>query len=99
MKQKKIPLRTCVVTKESLPKKELLRIVRTPEGDIEVDETGKLNGRGAYIKKDLEVLEKARKSNILEKRLEVKIDDEVYEKIKNCIEKWGGHHDDIRRLC
>ncbi len=87
MKQKKIPLRTCVVTKESLPKKELLRIVRTPEGDIEVDETGKLNGRGAYIKKDLEVLEKARKSNILEKRLEVKIDDEVYEKIKNCIEK------------
>ena len=51
MKIKKIPLRTCVVTKESLPKKELLRIVRTPEGVVQVDETGKMNGRGAYIKK------------------------------------------------
>ena len=87
MKTKKIPLRTCVVTKESLPKKDLLRIVRTPYGDIEVDETGKLNGRGAYIKKDLSVLEQARKSNILEKKLEIKIEDSVYEKIKECIEK------------
>ena len=87
MKTRKIPLRTCVVTKESLPKQELLRIVRTPEGDIKVDETGKLNGRGAYIKKDLQVLESAQKSNILEKRLECKIDDSVYEEIKKCIEK------------
>ena len=87
MKTKKIPLRTCVVTKESLPKKDLLRIVRTPYGDIEVDETGKLNGRGAYIKKDLSVLEQAKKSKILEKRLEIEIEDSVYEKIKECIEK------------
>ena len=87
MKTKKIPLRTCVITHESLPKQELLRIVRTPEGDIEVDETGKLNGRGAYIKKDLVALEKAMKSNILEKRLECTIDDSVYEKIKKIIEK------------
>ena len=87
MKTKKIPLRTCVITHESLPKQELLRIVRTPEGDIEVDETGKLNGRGAYIKKDLVVLEKAMKSNILEKRLECKIEDSVYDKIKEIIEK------------
>ena len=87
MKVKKIPLRTCVITKESLPKKELLRIVRTPEGDIKVDETGKLNGRGAYIKKDLSVLEKARKSKILEQRLECSIDENVYEEIKKCIEK------------
>ncbi len=87
MKTRKIPLRTCVVTKESLPKQDLLRIVRTPEGDIKVDETGKLNGRGAYIKKDLQVLESAHKSNILEKRLECKIDDSVYEEIKKCIEK------------
>ena len=57
MKQRKIPLRTCVVTKESLPKQELLRIVRTPEKVVKVDETGKLNGKGAYIKKDLAVLE------------------------------------------
>ncbi|MBQ6324271.1 MAG: YlxR family protein [Bacilli bacterium] len=87
MKVKKIPLRTCVVTKENLPKKELLRIVRTPEGEIKVDETGKLNGRGAYIKKDLSVLEQAQKSKILEKRLECKIEDSVYENIKKIIEK------------
>ena len=87
MKVRKIPLRTCVITKEALPKKELLRIVRTPEGEVKVDETGKLNGRGAYIKKDIEVLKKAQKSNILAKRLECSIDDNVYEEIKNIIEK------------
>ena len=87
MKVRKIPLRTCVVTKEKLPKKELLRIVRTPEGNIEVDETGKLNGRGAYIKKDLAVLEKAKKTSALEKKLECKIEDNVYEIVKKSIEK------------
>jgi len=87
MKIKKIPLRTCVVTKESLPKKELLRIVRTPEGVVQVDETGKMNGRGAYIKKDINVLEKAMKTKVLEKKLECKIEDYVYEEIKSIIEK------------
>ena len=87
MKQRKIPLRTCVVTKGSLPKQELLRIVRTPEKVVKVDETGKLNGKGAYIKKDLAVLEKAMKSKILEKRLECKIEESVYEEIRNIIEK------------
>ena len=55
MKVRKIPLRTCVVTKEVLPKKELLRIVRTKEDGVVADETGKINGRGAYIKKSMEV--------------------------------------------
>lgn len=87
MKQRRIPLRTCVITKEQLPKQELLRIVRTKEGEILVDETGKINGRGAYIKKDLEVLEKAIKGKVLEKKLEIKIDDSVYEEIKKVIEK------------
>ena len=87
MKNRKIPLRTCVVSKENLPKSELLRIVRTPDGDIEVDETGKLNGRGAYIKKDLGVLESLQRSKLLEKKLECKIPDGVYEQIKNIIEK------------
>ena len=87
MKNRKIPLRTCIVTKENLPKSELLRIVRTPDGDIEVDLTGKLNGRGAYIKKDLSVLESLQRSKILEKKLECKIEDSVYEKIKKIIEK------------
>ncbi len=87
MKKRKIPMRSCVVTKEVLPKNELLRIVRTPEADIIVDLSGKLNGRGAYIKKDVEVLEKARKSKILEKRLECEIEDSVYEEIRKIIEK------------
>ena len=85
MKVKKIPERTCVVTHEKYPKKELLRIVRTPEGNVEVDLIGKKNGRGAYIKKDLDVLEKAIKNKVLEKHLEVEINDTVYEEIKNVI--------------
>lgn len=87
MKVKKVPLRTCVITKEQLPKQELLRVVRTPEGEVKVDLTGKLNGRGAYIKKDVTVLEKAKKSGLLAKRLECNIDETVYEEIKNIIEK------------
>ncbi len=87
MKVKKIPLRTCVVTKESLPKVELLRIVRTPEGEIKVDDTGKCNGRGAYIKKDIQVLEQAKKSKILERHLECTIDDSIYDEIKEMLEK------------
>lgn len=87
MKVKKVPLRSCVITKEQLPKQELLRIVRTPYGEVQVDETGKLNGRGAYIKKDVTVLEKAKKSGLLAKRLECNIDETVYEEIKNIIEK------------
>ncbi len=87
MKVKKVPLRSCVITKEQLPKQELLRIVRTPECEVKADETGKLNGRGAYIKKDIQVLEKARKSKILDKRLECTINDSVYDEIKQIIEK------------
>ncbi len=87
MKVRKIPLRTCVVTKEQLPKQELLRIVRMPDGKIVADETGKLNGRGAYIKKDITVLDKAMKSKILEKRLECEIENSVYEEIRKIIEK------------
>lgn len=87
MKTRKIPLRTCVITKEQLPKKELVRVVRAKEGYVEVDETGKMNGRGAYIKKDLDVLEKAIKTKALEKKLECEIDESVYEEIRKIIEK------------
>ena len=62
MKERKVPLRTCVVTREKLEKKDLLRIVKNNEGEVFVDETGKANGRGAYIKKDIETLEKAIKT-------------------------------------
>ena len=67
MKIKKIPMRTCVVTSERFPKGELLRIVKTPEGEIKVDIKGKLNGHGAYIKKDEEVLNKAIKTKAVER--------------------------------
>ena len=87
MKQKKIPMRSCVVTGEKLPKRELLRIVRTTDGTVVCDLSGKINGRGAYIKKDVDVLEKAKKTKILEKRLECTISDETYEYVKNEIEK------------
>ncbi len=87
MKNKKIPLRTCVVSKEKLPKQELLRIVKNNENVVFVDIIGKSNGRGAYIKKDLGVLEKAIKSKILERQLEVEIPDSVYEEIRKIIEK------------
>ncbi len=86
MKVKKIPLRTCVITHEKFPKQELLRIVRTPEGEIKVDLTGKLNGHGAYIKKDKDVIEKAKKNKALEKYLEVTISNEVYDEMLKTLE-------------
>lgn len=82
---KKIPLRRCVVTKEQMPKSELLRIVRDKENNVFVDQTGKAGGRGAYIKKDLNVLNTARSKKILEKNLEISIKDELYEKIEKII--------------
>lgn len=85
MKMRKIPMRTCVVTREKLPKQELIRVVRTPEGSIIIDETGKANGRGAYLKKDLATFEKAKKSKILNRQLEVEIPDTIYEDLKNLI--------------
>ena len=85
MKKKKIPMRRCVVTREKLPKGELLRIVRTTDGTIVADETGKINGRGAYIKKDSEVLLLAKKNKALERALETTIDDSVYDEILNII--------------
>ncbi len=85
MKNRKIPERSCVVTKEKLPKSELVRIVKNNSNEVFVDVTGKSNGRGAYIKKDLDVLEKAKKTKILEKNLECSIPEEVYEEIKKII--------------
>ena len=87
MKQKKVPMRTCVVTKEQYPKKESIRVVRDNTGKVTVDKTGKQNGRGAYLKKDLEVVDMARKTKALEKYLEVLIPEEVYEELEKAINK------------
>lgn len=85
MKIKKIPMRTCVITKEKLPKQELVRIVRTPDGKVIIDITGKANGRGAYLKKDLETFEKAKKSKVLNRQLEIEIPDSIYEELKTLV--------------
>ncbi len=82
---KKIPLRRCVVTKEQLPKNELLRIVKDKDGNVTFDITGKSSGRGAYIKKNIEVLKKAKEKKVLERVLETKIDEEVYKNIEEVI--------------
>ena len=82
---KKIPMRSCVVTLEKLPKKELIRVVRTPEGNVIIDETGKANGRGAYLKKDIETFEKAKKSKIINKKLEVEVPDSIYDELKSIV--------------
>lgn len=85
MKTKKIPMRTCVVSLEKLPKKELVRVVRNKEGEVFVDETGKMNGRGVYLKKDKNIIEKAKKSKILDRKLETTISDDIYEKLLNLL--------------
>lgn len=82
---KKVPLRTCVVSHEKCEKKDLLRVVRTPLGQVVYDSTGKLNGKGAYLKKSIEVINKAKKTKILEKALGVSISDEVYDNLERII--------------
>lgn len=79
---RKIPLRKCVVSNEMFPKKDLLRIVKNKEGVVCVDTIGRAHGRGAYIKKDLEVLQKAKLNKALERALETKISDDVYDEIE-----------------
>lgn len=79
---KKIPMRKCVVTNERFPKKELVRIVRTPEDTIEIDLKGKRNGHGAYIQKSMETLEKAKRSKVLERALEAPIPQEIYDELE-----------------
>ena len=85
-KVKKIPMRQCLGCNEHKPKVELMRVVRTPEGETVLDFTGKKSGRGAYICKSLSCLKKARKSKRLERRLECSITDEVYDRMESEIE-------------
>ena len=83
---KKIPIRTCIGCNEAKPKKELIRIVKTSEGDVTVDLTGKKNGRGAYICPSISCLEKAIKTKRLSRAFEMPIENELYEKLRAEIE-------------
>ena len=78
---RKIPMRRCVATSESLPKKELLRIVRTPQGEVTIDESGRQNGRGAYLKRSKEAVETAKKRKALARALDCEIPDALYEEL------------------
>lgn len=82
---KKIPLRKCVATQEQLPKKELIRIVRTPKKEVIIDLSGKANGRGAYLKRSLEAIEIAQKKKVLNRALEVEVDDTIFEELRALI--------------
>ena len=84
---KKIPMRMCSVTRERFPKNELIRVVKTPLDEVKIDLTGKLNGHGAYIKSDLEVLEKAKKSKALDRALECSIPISIYDQLEEIIKK------------
>ena len=83
---KKIPMRMCVVTREKLPKYELARIVKS-EDSIIVDDTGKLNGHGCYIKLDELVIMEAKKKKILDRVLETQVPDEVYDTLISKIKR------------
>ena len=82
VKPKKIPSRKCLGCMESFPKKDLIRLVRSPEGEISLDFTGKKSGRGAYICKSLKCLQKARKSHRIDKNLDCTVPDDVYDRME-----------------
>lgn len=81
MKAKKIPMRKCLATGERFEKKNLMRIVKTPDGDVIYDKTGKANGRGAYLSKSIKAIEKAKKSKILNRHLETEVPESVYDEL------------------
>lgn len=85
--RRKVPMRKCVVTGEMKPKKELVRIVRSKEGEVSVDLTGKKSGRGAYLTLDKETILTAKKKNVLANHLQVAIDDSIYEELLQLCEK------------
>lgn len=82
---KRIPQRTCMGCNQKKDKKDLIRIVKNKDGNINIDKTGKLEGRGAYICDSIECLEKVIKSKRLERVLETKIDNEIYDKLRGVI--------------
>ena len=85
-KVKKIPLRKCVISNERLPKAELVRIVRTPENEVKIDLSGKLNGRGAYLKPTISVINKAAQNKRLDRHLEITVPQSIYDDLLKMIE-------------
>ena len=88
MKPRKIPMRMCVGCKEMKPKKELLRVVKKPDGQVQLDVTGKVSGRGAYVDPNSNCLEKAIKQKQLDRALEAKLDETVIEALKKAMNEF-----------
>lgn len=80
-------MRQCIATMEKKPKKELFRIVRTPDGDVVYDPTGKKNGRGTYLSKDAEAIKQAKQGNILAKHLKTDVNEELYDELLLIVEE------------
>lgn len=89
MGTKKIPMRMCTACREMKPKRELIRVVKTSGGEIKLDTTGKTGGRGAYICRSKECFLKARKTNVLARAFETKVDDEIYTQLEKELERIG----------
>ncbi|TQS75521.1 YlxR family protein [Ornithinibacillus gellani] len=87
VQKRKVPLRKCIVTNEMKPKKELIRVVRNKDGEVFVDPTGKKNGRGAYLTIDLDVINQAEQSGVLNRQLQTEIEDAIYEELKQLANK------------
>ena len=81
MKERKVPLRKCVVTNTQHPKMEMFRVVRDNLGNVQIDQTGKVRGHGAYVTKSKEVILMAKKKKVLDRHLEVKVPDTIYDEL------------------
>jgi len=97
MKKRKIPERMCVGCKEKKPKREMVRVVRLPDGQVSLDFTGKRSGRGAYVCYNLSCFDRARKSKALEKALQVTIEDELWGELKTTLEDVGKERDKLKK--
>ncbi len=82
---RKAVIRKCVATQIQLEKNELIRVVRTPEKSVIIDHTGKANGRGAYLKRSLEAIEIAQKKKILNRALNVEVEDKIFEELRGLV--------------
>ncbi|SFS59717.1 hypothetical protein SAMN05444972_104127 [Marininema halotolerans] len=87
LKTRKVPMRKCVASQEMFPKKELIRVVRTPDGEVQIDPTGKQSGRGAYLRAEADYVEMAKKRKALERALKMKVNDELYDELHAFIAK------------
>ncbi|MFD2044142.1 RNase P modulator RnpM [Ornithinibacillus salinisoli] len=85
VQKRKVPERKCIVTNEMKQKKELIRVVRNKEGEVFVDSSGKKNGRGAYLSKEIDAINKAEKTGVLSRQLNAQIEPSIYDELRELI--------------